>query len=79
MCKELIHVLLVDDDIGDRRLMEQVLRQRGGGAEFVVSSAWSLAECLESLRTGEYDLILLDLGLPDSVGLETVDRVCRAC
>jgi len=79
MRKELIQILLVDDDAGDRRLIEQMLRRPSGPSEFTVSTARSLAECFRFLRATEYDLILLDLSLPDSTGVETVERVCEVC
>lgn len=67
-------LLLVEDDLGDQRLFEEQLR--GGGLRSRVLTAGSAAEALGILDThGEIDLVLLDLGLPDSEGLETIDRV----
>ncbi|GAG39553.1 unnamed protein product, partial [marine sediment metagenome] len=47
--------------------------------EFVVKSAGTLAEGLDTLAGHSFDLVLLDLGLPDSEGLHTVDRAYKAC
>ena len=76
--KQSIDILLVDDDPGDRRMIELALRQPSRPAELVVRTADSLADGLDRLQSGGVDLVLLDLGLPDSQGLDTVDRFCGA-
>jgi diguanylate cyclase (GGDEF)-like protein len=45
------------------------------GAPFNVSTVERLAQGLERLSAGETGLVLLDLSLPDSVGLETFSKV----
>lgn len=45
---------------------------------FQVSSASSLETTLDALRRSAFDVILLDLGLPDSNGFETFARVLPA-
>ncbi len=79
MHEKLINILLVDDDPGDRRLVELTLKRSRQPVEFVLETAASLTECLEHLKNDSFDLLLLDLGLPDSQGLDTVDKVCKAC
>ena len=79
MHKGLIHILLVEDDPGDCRLVKLTLAKVKQPVEFAVQTAGSLAECLERLKNNSFDLVLLDLGLPDSQGLATVDRVCEVC
>jgi len=69
---------LVDDDPGDRRLVMLALTKSRQPIQFTVQTAQSVAEALEHLKNNSFDLVLLDLGLPDSRGLETVDRVCQA-
>lgn len=73
--KDLIKVLLVEDDVVDRRLVERVLAKRSGPITFVVESAGSLSEAIECLGGKGHDIVLLDLGLPDSSGVETVRKV----
>ena len=70
-----VTILIVDDDEGDVRLVSLVLKQTGG--EYAVTSAGTLAEGLEHLQADGSDLVLLDLGLPDSHGLDTVGTVCQ--
>lgn len=79
MYKGLIHILLVDDDAGDCRLAKLTLAKAKQPVEFAVQTAGNLAECLKRLKSHSFDLVLLDLGLPDSQGLATVDRVCEVC
>jgi len=76
--KQSIDILLVDDDPGDRRMIELALRQPSRPSELAVRTADSLADGLDRLQSGGVDLVLLDLGLPDSQGLDTVDRLCGA-
>lgn len=62
-------ILLVEDDPGDAALIGEALR--GDGA-FELVRADCLAAALERLEAESFDAILLDLGLPDSAGLETL-------
>ena len=68
-------VLLVEDNPGDARLICELLAEVNPGAhEFQVVTR--LACGLEQLSNSEYDLILLDLSLPDSAGLDPVPEQC---
>jgi len=69
-----IKVLLVEDNPGDARLVEILLAEVSSSG-FSVTNAKRMEEAVERLGSQEYDVILLDLSLPDSSGLETVDRV----
>jgi len=70
-----MNVLLIEDNPGDARLIELMLREAGG-----MQLQWvdRLREGLEVLGTNAMDLVLLDLGLPDSHGLETLGAVRKA-
>jgi two-component system, cell cycle response regulator len=65
-------VLLVEDNPGDARLVREALND-GAPDQFTVRVADSLQHALASLGPGveEVDVVLLDLSLPDSQGLET--------
>ena len=74
MTESAIRVLLIEDDAGYGRLVREMLGA-AGGASFQVEHARRLAEGFSLLALAPVDVIILDLGLPDSSGLETFDRV----
>ena len=45
--------------------------------KFAVESVGSLSEAIECLTNREYDIVIADLGLPDSSGIETVQKLKR--
>jgi len=69
-----IKVLLVEDNPGDVRLIRELLKE-AASAQFNVTPASDLGEALELVVDKELDVILLDLNLPGSAGLDTLDRV----
>lgn len=76
--KELtIRVLLVEDNPSDARLVEMMLTERQDGS-FVVERVARLADAVAALDRANFDVILLDLGLPDSSGLETASNMVQA-
>jgi len=71
-----LDVLLVEDNPGDARLVEHQLNSPAV-AHFVDDVTISHVESLAPVdeRSGAaYDVVLLDLGLPESTGLATLDR-----
>jgi len=72
---EQIRILQVDDDEVDVKLARRVLSKCSRPITFDIQSAGTLADAVERLVGNEYDIILLDLGLPDSNGIETVRKI----
>ena len=72
MADKPITVLLVEDNPGDASLILRMLSTING--HFNAIHVTKLSEGLERLQKGDIDLVLLDLGLPDSSGLETLTR-----
>ena len=73
-------ILLVEDNSSDARLIEEYLKEPGwSGQETAptVRHADRLAEAVET-RDDAVDVVLLDLGLPDSSGFETLDAMLEA-
>lgn len=66
-----IRVLLIEDDAGDAQLTKVALRQ-AKDVSFEVTWAESLAQAKEILKTVDFHIMLLDLSLPDSNGLDTI-------
>jgi DNA-binding response OmpR family regulator len=62
-------VLITDDDPGIRGLLATVTRQTGCS----VDTAANGFEAMEKLRTGSYDLLLLDLMMPMMSGYDVVE------
>ncbi len=74
MTHRCLKVLLVEDDPGDAFLLKTLLTQTEP-VQFDLVCATRLTEGLESLSQTAFDIMLLDLSLPDSVGLTTIDKV----
>ncbi|MCB0989509.1 MAG: response regulator [Acidimicrobiales bacterium] len=72
-----LRVLLVEDNEIDARSLNRIL-ERDNSTRFHVERACDLAEALQALDEGAYDCVLLDLSLPDSDGLDSIDRVVAA-
>jgi sigma-B regulation protein RsbU (phosphoserine phosphatase) len=76
--KDILRVLLVEDEPGDAKLVEFALRT-SSAPTFVVSHVVSLAAAIRHVQgEAEVDVILLDLSLPDSSGISTVSRMQAA-
>src|SRR5204862_3067618 len=71
-----IRLLLVEDNAADARVVERHLKDAGLND---VNCDWvqTAADAAERLQKVEYDLVLLDLGLPDASGLQAL-RALRA-
>lgn len=69
-----IAVLLIEDNPGDARLIREQLREATEDT-FDLSLANNLQDGLTALQTNNFSMILLDLSLPDSFGLDTLQKV----
>ncbi len=69
-----INVLLVEDDPLAAQLFLGQLG-RDAGSEFLCERAENLAQAIRQVRAEPYDVVVLDLMLPDSAGLETLARL----
>src|SRR5688500_18485298 len=67
-------VLLVEDNLADARLFQAMLDEYSG--EYPTVHVERLSEALRRLtQEGEFAIVLLDLSLPDSTGLDTIRAV----
>jgi DNA-binding NtrC family response regulator len=64
-------ILLVDDDQGIRDTLSMVLKGYG----HKVRCAASAAEALEALRQEEFDILLVDIRLPDKDGIQLLHSI----
>jgi MinD-like ATPase involved in chromosome partitioning or flagellar assembly/CheY-like chemotaxis protein len=74
MIEQTINVLLVEDNPGDARLIQEMLAETNGSL-FRLTRAERLSTAIDALTQGGINIILLDLGLPDSEGIETFRKV----
>ncbi|MDE3104262.1 MAG: sigma-54-dependent Fis family transcriptional regulator [Acidobacteriota bacterium] len=65
------HVLIVDDEAEIRSSLESILSEEG----YLVTTAATATECLTLLRDAAYDVVLLDIWLPDRDGLDALAEI----
>jgi len=64
-------ILIVDDDLGMRETLEAVLKEDG----YQVDTAGDGAQAIQAVQAKAYDVILLDVRMPDASGLDVLTRV----
>lgn len=74
MKEQQITILLIEDNLGDVHLINELIHD-SEALDIKVEQAFRLSSGIQRLSKGGIDLVLLDLGLPDSVGLDTVRRI----
>ena len=65
------HILIVDDEQEIRESLESILREE----DYLVTTAATAAEAMGLLRDVTYDVVLLDIWLPDRDGLDTLVEI----
>jgi two-component system cell cycle sensor histidine kinase/response regulator CckA len=70
-----IKVLLIEDNPADALLIEEMMRDAKGIADVHMTNVDTLEKALQALDERAFDILLLDLSLPDSQGLETFAEV----
>lgn len=70
-------MLLVEDNAGDARLIEEHLKEKGAGAFVLSARANCLDRALELIDSDSAEVVLLDLTLPESRGRETFEKLHR--
>jgi two-component sensor histidine kinase/CheY-like chemotaxis protein len=71
----MIQILLIEDERSASRLIEIYLSEFSEQTKTIVTR--SCAEAEKMLNGEKFDVILLDLSLPDSIGIDTFSRVSR--
>ena len=72
-----LRVLLVEDNAGDASLLRAMFSKEKAGS-FELTHLLRMSEAVVHLAKGAVDVVLLDLGLPDGHGLDTVRRAHAA-
>ena len=65
-------ILIVDDDAGNRHLATRMLSR---DPQMAVSEVDSGSACLALAATKKFDVILMDISMPDMDGIETCARL----
>jgi signal transduction histidine kinase len=72
--QEVIEVLLIEDSFPEAKLLAQIFKGSTIG-NFKLTHVQRLSGAIEILQTHEFDVVLLDLTLPDSKCLESLDTL----
>ncbi|MEO0927420.1 MAG: ATP-binding protein [Cyanobacteria bacterium J06643_13] len=67
-----VSILLIEDDIAEARLLQEILKNFDLN-QFILTHVQRLQAGLNQLKKDKFDLVLLDLTLPDSQGLASVE------
>lgn len=65
------HILVVDDDTRLRSLLQRYLREN----DFYVSAAKGAEEARQALKTYQFDLLIVDIMMPQETGLEFLEKL----
>jgi len=72
-----IRILTIEDNPGDYRLLQEALVTENP-SNFEMVRAENLSQGLQELSRNSYDVLLLDLSLPDSHGFETFRKIQKS-
>jgi PAS domain S-box-containing protein len=75
MTTDVTRILLIEDNPDDADLLREFLSENTEALPFSIDVAERLSRGLERIAKETWDVVLLDLGLPDSQGLDTFTRV----
>ncbi|MGD0280981.1 MAG: response regulator [Dissulfurispiraceae bacterium] len=73
--REKVTILLVEDNPADVYLIREMLSEKTNNV--ILEHADSLAKGIARIDSGGIDIVLLDLGLPDSQGISIVKNICE--
>jgi signal transduction histidine kinase/DNA-binding NarL/FixJ family response regulator len=69
----ILKLLIIEDNPGDILILKE--RLTASGARFSITNVSLLKEAILELKSGSFDVVLLDLGLPDSLGIDTLKAI----
>ena len=72
-----VNILLIEDSPTDAFLLENLVSEEARGS-FVFTVKQSLKDGIEAASDSDFDIILLDLNLPDSQGIDTIKNMHEA-
>ena len=72
--KDTIKILLVEDNPGDSLIIREMLKETEY-TQFKLTHSPKLIDGLKNLEENKFDIVIVDLNLPDSEGLETFLKI----
>jgi diguanylate cyclase len=75
--RSVMKLLLVEDNSTDAEFLAASLR-RSGASDIELTHVMTLKDASRALRKGGFDVVLLDMGLPDGSGMECVEAIQQA-
>lgn len=72
---ESINVLIVDDEIELRKSVAQILATTMTDLKFEISEASTGLEAIQQVKANDYDLVLMDVRMPEMNGLEALHQI----
>jgi CheY-like chemotaxis protein len=69
--RQVKNLLVVEDDETQRRSIVDLI----GNSDVCTTAVGTGAEAIETLKAGQFDCIVLDLGLPDMTGLQLIEQI----
>ena len=76
LSQESLEILLIEDNPGDIRLIREMLIEASND-KFNFTIKENLKDGIDSLLNNGFKIILLDLSLPDSLGLDSLNRILK--
>lgn len=70
-----MRILIIDDSKEDRDLVITKISKNNSIPNVIADESNCLASALEKLKNNNYDVIILDLALPETDGLDTINEV----
>ena len=72
--KRIVNVLLIEDELADATLIRNALSEEDEN-QIIIRHVDRLSSAIDLLEKEEFDVILSDLSLPDSQGIETFENL----
>jgi len=77
MTSQKIKILIIEDNSADARLFKEILSEFNSSS-YILENASRLSEGLKKILNNKFDIVILDLNLPDSFGIESILKVVSA-
>ncbi|MFA4842657.1 MAG: response regulator [Candidatus Omnitrophota bacterium] len=71
----MLSLLVVDDDVAVLKSLEKLFKKEG----YEVICAWSGTQALAWVAKRDFNLVIIDIRMPDLDGVETVKRIKEIC